>query len=223
MRGLLKSVIGLAVLGGLLVGADRIAVGVAEDEAAGQLVSSGRLSTRPHVSIDGFPFLTQAATGSFDSVRLSGDGATVGDGRQQAQLRSFSARLSGVEVGDNYRSATVRSGTGSGLISYADVAKLIQGAQRLDLSYGGPGKVRASVAGVAVGQGDVHSSGNTIVADGFQLSGLGALLGDQANAALGPRSFTLTDLPAGLSLAGAVPQQDGLLLTFQGSNLKLIG
>ncbi|MDH6579590.1 DUF2993 domain-containing protein [Kitasatospora sp. MAP5-34] len=223
MRGLLKMTIGLAVLAGLLVGADRVAVGVVQDEAAGQLVSSGRLSSKPTVSIDGFPFLTQALAGTFDSVRLSGDGVTVSDGRQQAALRSFTARLSGVEVGSDYRSATVRSGTGSGLISYPDVAKLIQGAERVDLSYGGPGKVRASVAGVEVGQGNVHSSGNTITADGFQLAGMGSLLSGQANAALGPRSFTLTDLPAGLSLAAATPQQDGLLLAFQGTNLKLIG
>ncbi|GAA2140542.1 DUF2993 domain-containing protein [Kitasatospora kazusensis] len=223
MRGWLKLTIGLAVIAGLLIGADRVAVGVVQDEAADKLVSSGRLSTRPDVSIDGFPFLTQALAGRFDSVRLSGAGATVSDGRQQAALTSFSARLSGVELGDGYRSATVRSGTGSGLISYPDLAKLIQGAQRIDLSYGGPGKVKASVAGVELGQGNVHSSGNTIAADGFQLAGIGSLLGGQANAALGPRSFTLTDLPAGLSLASAAPQPDGLLLSFQGSNLKLIG
>jgi hypothetical protein len=223
MRGWLKLTIGLTVLAGLLVGADRVAVGVAEDQAAEQLVSSGRLSARPDVSIDGFPFLTQAAAGRFDAVRLSGGGVTVSDGRQQVALQSFNARLAGVEVGDNYRSATVRTGTGSGLISYQDVAKLVQGAERINLSYGGPGKVKASVAGVAIGEGNVHSSGNTITADGFQLGALGSLLNGRANQLLGPRSFTLTNLPAGLGLASATPEQDGLQLTFQGSDLKLIG
>jgi len=223
MRGWLKLAIGLAVLAGLLFGADRIAVGVAQDEAADQLVSSGRLSARPEVSIEGFPFLTQALAGRFDAVRLSGEGVTVSDGRQQVALRSFNARLSGVEISDNYRNATVKSGSGSGLISYADAAKLIQGAERIDLSYGGPGKVKASVAGVAIGQGNVHSKGNTITADGFQLGGLGSLLNVRANEVLGPRSFTLTNLPAGLSLASATPQPDGLQLSFQGSDLKLIG
>ncbi|MER5637402.1 DUF2993 domain-containing protein [Kitasatospora sp. NPDC002227] len=223
MRGVLKLTIGLAVLAGLLVGADRMAVGVAEGEAADKLVSSGRLGARPHVSIEGFPFLTQAAAGSFDQVRLSGDGVTVSDGRQQVALRSFDARLTGVSLGDGYRSATVRSASGSGLVPYPDVSRLIQGAQPLDLSYGGPGLVKASLAGVPVGQGRLHSSGNTITADGFQLPGVAALLDGAANAALGPRSLTLTNLPAGLSLATAEPRPDGLLLTFQGHDLRVLG
>ncbi|MDH6126310.1 DUF2993 domain-containing protein [Kitasatospora sp. GP82] len=223
MRGWFKLIIGLVALAGLLLGADRIAVGVAQDEAADKLVGSGVLSARPTVSIGGFPFLTQALAGRFDSVRLSGEGVTVSDGREQVPLRSFSMQLSGVEVGSGYRSATVRSGTGSGLVSYADVARLVSGTERIELSYAGPGKVKASVGGMPVGQGNVHSKGNTITADGFQLGGLGSLLNGAANGMLGPRSFTLTSLPAGLGLAGATPQQDGLKLTFQGSDVKLIG
>jgi hypothetical protein len=223
MRGGLKLIIGLAVLLGLLVGADRIAVGVAQDEAADRLVATGVISGRPTVSIDGFPFLTQAVAGRFDSVRLSGEGVTVSDGREKVPLRSFSMRLSGVEVGGDYRSATVHSGSGSGVVAYSDVAGLVSGTERIELSYAGPGKVKASVGGMALGQGDVHSKGNTITADGFQLAGLGALLNGTANGLLGPRSFTLTDLPGGLSLESVTPQQDGLKLTFQGSDVKLIG
>ncbi|WP_405012072.1 DUF2993 domain-containing protein [Kitasatospora sp. NBC_01539] len=223
MRGLLKLTIGLVALVGLLAGADRIAVGVAEDEAADRLASGGRMSQPPSVHIEGFPFLTQALAGEFDEVRLSGEGMTVGDGKEQVALRSFSARLSGVAVGDGYRSATVRSGSGSGLISYADAARLVPGAERLELSYGGPGKVKASVMGVSIGQGDVHSKGNTITADGFQLTGVASLLKGRMAALLGPRSFTLTELPAGLNLAAAVPQPDGLQLSFSGEHVELIG
>ncbi|MFJ1703613.1 DUF2993 domain-containing protein [Kitasatospora sp. NPDC088346] len=223
MRGWLKLTIGLGVLTGLLVGADRVAVGVAEDEAADQLVSSGRLNTRPHVSIDGFPFLTQALSGEFDGVHLSADGVQVSDGRQQVSVHAFKAGLSGVSVGDSYRSATVRTATGSGLISYPDAAKLVQGADRLDLSYGGPGKVKASVAGISIGEGKVHSEGNTVVADGFQLTGMAAALNGKVKDLLSPRSFTLSRLPAGLSLAGVTPEPEGLLLDFRGSDVRLIG
>ncbi|MFB7665064.1 DUF2993 domain-containing protein [Kitasatospora sp. NPDC056138] len=223
MRGLLKLIIGLVALVGLLVGADRIAVGVAQDEAADKLAGSGVISGRPTVRIDGFPFLTQAVAGRFDSVRLSGEGVTVSDGREQVPLRSFSVRLSGVEVGSNYRSATVHSGSGSGVVSYADVARLVSGGEQIELSYAGPGTVKATVGGVPIGQGNVHSKGNTITADGFQLGALGSLLNGAANGVLGPRSFTLTNLPAGLGLQSATPQQDGLKLSFQGSDVKLIG
>ncbi|GAA2252211.1 DUF2993 domain-containing protein [Kitasatospora cystarginea] len=223
MRGLLKLIIGLAVLLGLLVGADRIAVGVAQDEAADRLVSTGKISGRPKVSIDGFPFLTQAVAGRFDSVRLSGEGVTVSGGREKVPLRSFSMQLSGVEVGSGYRSATVHSGSGSGVVSYGDVARLVSGTEQIELSYAGPGEVGASVGGMPVGQGSVHSKGDTITADGFRLGGLGALLNGAANGLLGPRSFTLTDLPAGLSLESATPEPDGLKLTFHGSDVKLVG
>ncbi|MER8183195.1 DUF2993 domain-containing protein [Kitasatospora sp. NPDC094015] len=223
MRGWLKLTIGLGVLAGLLVGADRVAVGVAEDEAADRLVSSGRLSTRPSVSIDGFPFLTQAVSGEFDGVRLSAADVQVSDGRQQVAVHGFTARLSGVTVGGSYRSATVRSATGSGKISYPDAAKLVQGADRLAFSYGGPGKVKASLAGISIGEGNVHSEGNTVVADGFQLTVLASALNGKVKDLLAPRSFTLTNLPAGLSLAGVTPEQDGLLLDFRGSDVRLIG
>ncbi|MFD9128331.1 DUF2993 domain-containing protein [Kitasatospora sp. NPDC059571] len=223
MRGWLKLTIGLAVLIGLLVGADRLALGVAQDQAADRLATGGHMAERPKVSIAGFPFLTQVLAGEFDDVRLSGGGMTVGDGKQQVALRSFAATLSGVRAADDYHSATVRSGTGEGLISYADAARLVPGADRLELSYGGPGKVKASVLGIPIGQGDVHSSGNTITADGFRLAGAAALLNGRVGGLLGPRSFTLTELPAGLSLVGVAPEQDGLRLAFKGADFRVAG
>lgn len=190
MRGWVKATIGLVVLSGLLVGADRIAVGVAEDQAADQLVKTGYLSQRPQVSIEGFPFLTQALSMELDDVRLSADGLTVGTGKQQVELHGFTARLSGVAVSDSLTSATVAAGTAEGLVTYADLAKMmppaselvpgsgkaIPGGTRLSLSYGGPGKIKAALGPVPVGEGSLHNSGNTITADGFRLSGVAALL-----------------------------------------------
>ena len=225
MRGWLKVTVGLVVLSGLLVGADRIAVGVAEGEVADQLVQHGVLTQRPRVSIEGFPFLTQALSMKLDDVRLSADGLMVGDGRQQVALHAFTARLSGVEVSDSFNSATVASGTGDGLITYADLSRIlpeVSGA-RLSLSYGGPGKVKASLGSVPVGEGTVHAKGNTVTADGFQLTGVASLLNGMANQKLGPFAFSLRDLPAGLDLAEAAPQPEGVRLTFRGTGLKLTG
>ena len=68
MRALRILVIVAVILGGLFVIADRVAVGFAEDEAAEQLKTSEGLAKTPDVSIKGFPFLTQVASGELDEV-----------------------------------------------------------------------------------------------------------------------------------------------------------
>lgn len=241
MRGWLKATIGLVVLSGLLLGADRIAVGVAEDEAADRMVSSGRMSQRPDVSIGGFPFLTQVLSKNLDDVSISADNLMINDGGHQVALHGFKARLSGVRVSDSMNSATVDSGTGSGLITYADLAELLPPAAqlvpgggrlpvgantRLSLSYGGPGKVKAALGPLPVGTGSVHSEGNTVTADGFQLSGLAGMFAGVTGQKVDPVSFTLDSLPAGLKLAdkdGVTPTEDGLRLNFDGKGVKLLG
>ncbi|MED7952112.1 DUF2993 domain-containing protein [Streptomyces sp. BE303] len=238
MRGWLKVTIGLVVLSGALVGADRVAVGVAEDEAAEQMLKSGRMNQRPDVSIGGFPFLTQVLSMKLDDVRISSDGLTVGDGSHQVALHSFEAKLAGVKVSDSMSSATVDTGTGSGLISYADLSQLLPpasqlvpnatglslgGNTRLSLSYGGPGKIKAAFGPVPVGEGTVRNQGNTVTAEGFRLTGMAAVLAGLTSQKLDPVSFTLSSLPAGLNLAAVTPQEDGLRLTFDGKGVKLIG
>ncbi|MFB6889622.1 DUF2993 domain-containing protein [Kitasatospora sp. NPDC056327] len=238
MRGWLKTTIGLVVLSGVLVGADRIAVGVAEDEAADQILRSGRMSQKPEVSIEGFPFLTQVVSRKLDDVRISSDGLTVGEGKDKVALHGFRAELSGVEVSGNMSSATVDRGTGSGLISYADLSRLMPpaselvpnagrlslgGNTRLSLSYGGPGKVKASLGPFPVGEAAVRSEGNTVTVDGFRLSAMATLLAGVADQSLDPVSFTLAALPAGLNLSSVTPQEDGLRLAFDGKGVKLIG
>ncbi|MGV9269312.1 LmeA family phospholipid-binding protein [Kitasatospora sp. NPDC003701] len=238
MRGWLKATIGLVVLSGLLVGADRIAVGVAEDQVAEQLVKSGRMSQRPDVSIGDVPFLTDLLSKEVDDLRISADGLTVGDGTRQVALHSFKARLSGVKVSNSLTSAKVAKGSGSGLISYADLTQLLPPASqmvpaaarlpvgtntRLSLSYGGPGKIKAALGGLQVGEGSVHSQGNTVTADGFRLSGVAAMVAGLTDQKVDPVSFTLDQLPAGLKLSGVTPQEEGLQLTFQGDGVTLIG
>ncbi|MFF1907832.1 DUF2993 domain-containing protein [Kitasatospora sp. NPDC058218] len=238
MRGWLKATIGLVVLSGLLVGADRIAVGVAEDKVAEQLVKSGRMSQRPDVSIGDVPFLTDLLSKEVDDLRISADGLTVGDGTRQVALHSFKARLSGVTVSNSLTSAKVAKGSGSGLISYADLTQLLPPASqmvpaagrlpvgantRLSLSYGGPGKIKAALGPLAVGEGSVRSEGNTVTADGFQLTGVAAMVAGVTNQKVDPVSFTLDQLPAGLKLSGVTPQEEGLQLSFQGDGVTLIG
>ncbi|WP_354641817.1 DUF2993 domain-containing protein [Kitasatospora camelliae] len=219
MRGWLKLLIGVAVLLGLLAGADRLAVGVAEDEAADRLVSSGHLSARPEVSIEGFPFLTQAVSGEFDGVRLSGAGMTVTGAGQKVALQSFRAHLAGVKVDGDYRGASVRSGSGEGLVGYADAARLVPGGQGVQLEYGGPGRMKATFPLGVSATGEVRRAKNAVTLENLQFSGAAAKLG-KLPATL---SLSLSELPAGMELSGVSPEPSGLRLEFKGENVRLIG
>src|SRR6476646_8831852 len=68
----------LLVLVGAAVAGDRIALSLAEDRAASALQTSQDLSHKPDVTVEGFPFLTQLAAGSFGEVVVSAHDVTVG-------------------------------------------------------------------------------------------------------------------------------------------------
>ncbi|MFD7644959.1 DUF2993 domain-containing protein [Kitasatospora sp. NPDC059795] len=210
----MKLLIGLGVVGGLLVAADRVAVGVAEDQAADAAVSSGWLTEKPTVEIGDVPFLTSAVAGELDQVTLSSDGMTVTDGKEHVTVHAFKADLSQVKFTDSYRGVTVGRGDGQGVVEYKDLAKFMKGGGLLGLEYAGPGAVKASVPGGGI-EGKLHSEGpDTIVVDGLQLTGTAASLKGLAGDLLKPQKFRLTGLPKGLSLAEATPEADGVRLRF---------
>ncbi|MFJ4676674.1 MULTISPECIES: DUF2993 domain-containing protein [unclassified Kitasatospora] len=213
MHGSVKLLIGLGVVAGLLVGADRIAVGVAEDQAADAVVSSGWMTTKPDVSIDDFPFLTSALAGELDKVTMSSDGMTVTDGRETVTVHAFRADLSDVKFTDSYRGVTVGRGDGRGVIGYQDLSKFMVGGGRLTLAYAGPGKVKAEVPGGSI-EGRLRSEGNQVIVDNLQLTGAASKLNGLAGDLLKPQRFALTGLPTGLALAEATPEQDGVRLRF---------
>ena len=87
----------LAVLLGLLLLADRVAVEFAEDRVAREVAAQGDLGSAPEVEINGFPFLTQALAGRYDDVgiTLSADQLGQPEGtRADVTLRGVEAPLS---------------------------------------------------------------------------------------------------------------------------------
>ncbi|GGR04791.1 LmeA family phospholipid-binding protein [Kitasatospora griseola] len=213
MHGAVKLLIGLGVVGGLLVAADRVAVGVAEDQAADAAVSSGWLTSKPTVEIGDVPFLTSAVAGELDQVDLSSDGMTVTDGKEKVTVRSFRASLSQVKFTDSYRGVTVGRGDGQGVVDYKDLAKFMRGGGLLNLEYAGPGEVKAAMPAGGI-TGKLHSEGNDVVVDNLQLTGTASALKGLAGDLLKPQRFHLTGLPKGLSLAEAAPEQGGVRLRF---------
>jgi hypothetical protein len=68
----------VVILLGLLAVADRIAVSVAEGRVADRLAGERPFAGRPDVSINGFPFLTQALDGVYDDIQVTGPGQPIG-------------------------------------------------------------------------------------------------------------------------------------------------
>ena len=120
MRKLLIVVI---VLAGLLVVADRVAVVVADRQIAGRVQSAYNLSSKPSVSVQGFPFLTQVASGDYHQIDVS-IGSLSTDG---VQVNGLMAELSGVRaplsalLGHGSSSITAAQVTGSGTVPFSSV------------------------------------------------------------------------------------------------------
>ncbi|GAA1228082.1 hypothetical protein GCM10009665_18190 [Kitasatospora nipponensis] len=229
MRIWIKAAVAVLVLGGLLVGADRIALNVAEGQAADRLAGRQGLSGKPSVTIEDFPFLTDLLSRKVDRVKLSADSVQLTGGGRTFQLSDFSARLTGVQVGDDDRSATVDSGAGSGRISYQQAHDLLGLDGRSSLGYGGPGRLKVTVE--VLGQKvsttvKLRTEGNKVLVDSVgDVPGVGSLPGvsTMVSSAIGSHSFALDGMPVGLDLSEVNPQADGLSLAFQGTKVQLVG
>lgn len=156
-RWWLRLLIAALVLLGLLVAADRIGVAVAESAVADTVQNSQHLANRPHVDIEGFPFLTQLASGHFPKIKLSDDDVVVGQYGRQVRLAHLTVTLHDVRTSQSFKTATADSATADALISYADLSSTL-GAK---LSYAGSGRVKAA-ASVLIGSktitGDVTAA-----------------------------------------------------------------
>jgi hypothetical protein len=173
------------VLAVLLVGADRLALLVAERQIAGKVQSSQQLSRRPSVGIEGFPFLTQVLANHYRTVRLAAQDLTVGSSDQKVQLADLDARLRDVRTVDSFSGASVETASGTATLRYQELSR----ALGVTLSYAGGGRVQASSS--------VEVLGKTVT--GTASAELGVVGGDE---------LTFSAVRVGLSQAGvSVPQQ----------------
>jgi hypothetical protein len=127
-----KILVVLIVLVGLLVAADRVGAVVAGREIASRVQAAYNLSSKPSVSVRGFPFLTQLASGNYHEIdvsmkSLSANGVTV-DG--------LTARLTGVRaplhdlLGRSTSSIMAANVTGSATVPFSSIrGRLPRGVQ----------------------------------------------------------------------------------------------
>lgn len=129
MRKLLIVVI---ILAGLLIAADRVAAVVASHEIADRVQTSYHLPAKPSVTVRGFPFLTQVASGHYDEIDLS-IAQVASNG---VQVDHLDAHLTGVHapasdvLSHGSSSITAERVSGTGTIPLSSVrARLPQGVK----------------------------------------------------------------------------------------------
>lgn len=229
MRALRIVLILAVVLGGILVGVDRLAVAYAESEAADRVRLGAVRAESTDVDIKGFPFLTQAADKRLDEVevRLTGVRATAGG--RPVRIGELTASLYDVTLNEGYTSARAASATGTALISYADLGAA--SGRDVKVAYGEGGKLKVT--------GGVHILGRTLTRSVLSTVTLvnGDTLRVRADAVPGEGIPGLEDLvrartdfdrrieglPQGMKLAKVEARADGLAVSVTGKDVVLAG
>jgi hypothetical protein len=211
MRRLLVAVV---VLLALLVVGDRVARAAADRVVAQRIEQDQALSQRPQVSIDGFPFLTQAIAGRYDHVTLTMHDLRAGPLPVQSLrvvLRGVHVPLSAV-LSQHLTRVPVDRAAATVLVRYADLGARV-GGNRLTVSKGTDGEVKVS--------GTVTAFGHSVSASG---EGKLEVRGDEVVVTVGHGlDFTipLGGLPFRIALVGAKATKSGIEVDATASGLVL--
>jgi hypothetical protein len=211
---LLVIVVGLA---GLFVIVDRVAVRYADNQFATQIQKQG-FSSKPDVSIEGFPFLTQVAARNFDNVHITATDEKTGP----VTIDNINATLKGIKLNSGFNSGTVSSVNGTGLITFGSLAKAgssVAGVANLKIAMinSHVAKITATVAGLFTGSGkaEITRTGNKIHVRLISAGGIPtSLLGG-----LGNFTIPLPSLPMGMTVKSITLTAAGVLVHITGRNL----
>ncbi|MFW3461079.1 DUF2993 domain-containing protein [Streptomyces microflavus] len=229
MRALRILLVLLAVVGGLFVAADRLALHFAESEAEDRVRISGGSAGTTEISIKGFPFLTQLAASEFGQVDV-----TLKDMKTEAAGRAISvgevrARLHDVKLGSGYSSATAARATGTAVVSYADLTAAAEDG--VTVAYGGDGKVKVTgtveILGRQISRSVVSTvtrvDAHTIKVRADEVPGEGIPGLEQLVRTRTDFERDIDGLPKGLELQRIQVTQNGLEIALNGSDVSLTG
>ncbi|MEU2119121.1 DUF2993 domain-containing protein [Streptomyces sp. NPDC016459] len=228
MRALRILLVVAVVLGGVLVGIDRLAVAYAESEASSRVKLSAAESESIDVDIKGFPFLTQVADKRFDEVDVKATGVTATAGSRRIRVGELTVALRDVTVTGDWAGARAGSASGTALISYADLTAASD--REATVAYGGNGKVKVT--------GGVKVMGRTLTRT--VLSTVSVVNGDtikvRADEVPGEGIPGVEDLVrertdferpigliAGMKVEKVEPRPDGLAISVTGRDIVLAG
>ncbi len=213
-RRWLYLIIALVVVLALLVIADRAAAAYAENKMATQIQKQG-FRSKPNVSIEGFPFLTQVIGHDLHNVTISSAGVNEGP----VDITNINADLQGVHLNSSFSGGTIDHVSGTALITFGDL---------LGASGDGPSVTVTAVHGdevtfnvdldvisgsatarvTQVGNNKIHVQ--VISADGLPTSLLGSLA-----------DFTVTvpTLPLNMTVQSVKVSAQGVLIHVTGDNV----
>ncbi|MFJ5549946.1 DUF2993 domain-containing protein [Streptomyces sp. NPDC093225] len=228
MRALRILLIGLAVLAGLLVAADRLAEGRAESELADRVRFSQGWAGETEVDIRGFPFLTQVVDHRLERVDAHLKGVDTKSGGHPVRVTELDASFHDVRLRGDYEGGTATRADGTAFLSYADLTAASQ--EGVTVSYGGaPGKVKVTATiGVfgrtlsrsvvstvtLVGGNVVRVRAEHVPGEGFP--GLEELIRRKTDF-----DRTVDALPKGLSLASVTTDGAGVRAVLKGTDVEL--
>jgi hypothetical protein len=208
----------LIVIIAVLVIGDRAANAYTADQMASQMQSSLALSGKPHVTIQGIPFLTQLAARDFRTVDVNASNETAGPGGQ-LQIASLTATLHGMHI-HSLKSVSVDQFNAAALVTFTALANAGGVPQGITLAPDGPNKIKANfdlgpLSESATAQITKTGPGRINI----KVINAGGITSD----VLGNLDFNINipKLPAGVAIQSISVTQQGLRVTITGQNTSL--
>ena len=213
-RRILIFVIVLLALLGLLFGLDRAAAAYTAGRIATKLQAEG-FPVKPHVSVEGFPFLTQLIRRHLDGVKVTSPKFPVGP-----VTASIDVHATDITLDSGYQSGTIAQVTGTGLITFASLAKLpaLAAVPGLKISSAGPHMVKLSadlaiLAATAIARVKLASP-HEIALRLVSASGVPVALLDPIRHLI----VQIPALPLGLTVQAVTVSPRGVVIRVSGSN-----
>jgi hypothetical protein len=207
----------IIVLGVLAVVGDRVAAKYAENRIASEIQKEG-FGTKPDITIDGFPFLTQVLNRHFPRAHMTARNVPV---EGPLSISRIDGVVRDVRVESGYRKGTIGSVDGTATISFGDLTKAA-GQPDLELKAAGPDTVKANVDlgfDTATATAKVTKVGNQIKVHGVSVEGFPlSELGDDLDF-----SVPVDGLPMGLRFQSLTVSSKGVALRITGSNIAFKG
>ena len=195
---------------------DRVACAYTENDMATQFQSNG-FPVKPHVTIEGIPFLTQLAAKDFNDVVISASNVPAGP----LTITSVNATLHGVHLIDGFKGARIDTINGTALISFGALASAGGIPSGITLSAGSsPDSINASISVLGFNT-SVTAQLKRISEYKFNVSVTSAggiptsVLGNLASFDI---SVPSNVLPVGVSIQSVSVTQQGVVITITGEN-----
>ena len=217
-----KFLLALVILVIVLVVIDRAGLFIAERAISTKVQSANHLPAKPGVSIEGFPFLTQVASGNYRQINVSINSYDA-DG---VQLQDIKAQFTGVHaslsllLGQNSGDVTAKHATGTAMLPFSQVQQRLPRGVTITPDGSSELTVAGTTAyGVIKGTArlGVSGTGITVTPERFTVAGVGA-----PSYLVSRFGFTIpvSGLPLHLTVSSVHVNRDGLVVGATGQNVE---